>query len=269
MLTHKSTSNHRSHAKKCDLSNEKSERKTSIKIRKNRFHLIWSRPKNVFKSIRNYLKSMTIRINFTSGFKSFWARNKQSFKRKIMSTKEKLTTASVDDLSSMSSTTLSDSTKPLSSTASKTTNKSSETNATKQSVVVVALNFLHRFVMLSVRFILTKVYGEHGASMPSIDDLILLESATALAEKIRTRKLSAVSVMNSFIRRIKQVNSTLNCVVDDRFDDALKEAEAADEFIASGKLSVDELREKKPFLGVPISTKDCIEVKGETKTKSN
>lgn len=132
----------------------------------------------------------------------------------------------------------------------------------KPSIVLVAMNFFHRFLMLCVRFVLTKYYGEHGKSMPAINDLILLESATALAEKIRTKKVSCVDVMGSFIARSKQINPLLNCVVDQRFDEALNEAEEADQLLASNKYTVDELREQKPFLGVPISTKDCIEVKG-------
>ena len=68
--------------------------------------------------------------------------------------------------------------------------------------------------------------------------------------------------MNSFIRRIKQINPLLNCVVDERFKDALDEAAKVDELIASNKYTIDELREMKPFLGVPMSTKDSIGVKG-------
>lgn len=140
--------------------------------------------------------------------------------------------------------------------------KSTEVAKSKPSIFVVALNLFHRFALLCVRFVMTKIYGEHGPSMQPIEDLILLESATAIAEKIRTRKLSAVGVMKSFIARIEQVNPLLNCVVDERFEEALKDAAAADKLIASGQYTVDELRAKKPFLGVPISTKDCIEVKG-------
>lgn len=44
--------------------------------------------------------------------------------------------------------------------------------------------------------------------------------------------------------------------------DTLKDAEDADKLIASGKMTVEELATKLPFLGVPISTKDCIKVKG-------
>lgn len=68
--------------------------------------------------------------------------------------------------------------------------------------------------------------------------------------------------MEAFIDRIKEVNPLLNCVVDNRFDDALKEAAEADALIASDEYTLDELERDKPFLGVPISTKDCLSVKG-------
>lgn len=67
--------------------------------------------------------------------------------------------------------------------------------------------------------------------------------------------------MKAFIRRIKQVNPLLNCVVDERFDLAMQDAANVDELIASDKYTADQLRVSKPFLGVPISTKDCIAVK--------
>lgn len=75
-------------------------------------------------------------------------------------------------------------------------------------------------------------------------------------------QLSSVQVLESFIRRIKEVNPILNCVVDERYDQALKEAAEADALIKSGQYSTEELEKEKPFLGVPITTKDCISVKG-------
>ena len=104
-------------------------------------------------------------------------------------------------------------------------------------------------------------FGETGLAMPSIKNLILLESAGNLALKIRTRKLTSVEVVTAFIERITEVNPQLNCVVDDRFSEALKEAANADKLIASGTLSQEQLLNELPFLGVPISTKDCISVK--------
>lgn len=79
-------------------------------------------------------------------------------------------------------------------------------------------------------------------------------------------QLKSTQVLNSFIARIKQVNPLLNCVVDERFTDALQDAAKADELIESNKYTSDQLRELKPFLGVPISTKDCIAVKDMLQT---
>lgn len=62
------------------------------------------------------------------------------------------------------------------------------------------------------------------------------------------------------------MNPITNCVVAERYDEALREAAEADKLIASGKISVEELARTKPFLGVPISTKDCIAVKGMINT---
>lgn len=51
-------------------------------------------------------------------------------------------------------------------------------------------------------------------------------------------------------------------MVDERFNDALKEAKAADTLIESNEYTEEQLANDKPFLGVPISTKDCLAVKG-------
>lgn len=72
--------------------------------------------------------------------------------------------------------------------------------------------------------------------------------------------------MRTFIRRIKHINPLLNCVVDERYTDALEEAAKVDKLIASNKHTVDELHELKPFLGVPLSTKDLIAVKDMIQT---
>lgn len=44
-------------------------------------------------------------------------------------------------------------------------------------------------------------------------------------------QLTSVEVVKSFIGRIKEINPILNCVVDDRFDDAVKDAKAVDDLI--------------------------------------
>uniref|UniRef100_A0A1B0GQF6 Uncharacterized protein n=1 Tax=Phlebotomus papatasi TaxID=29031 RepID=A0A1B0GQF6_PHLPP len=130
------------------------------------------------------------------------------------------------------------------------------------SIVKVSVNLIHRFIVIVVRGIMRFLFGSKGGSMPPIKDLTLLESATSLAKKIRTGKVKSVDVVKSFIDRINEVNPILNCVVDRRFEEALKDAAAVDKLIESGQYSESELEKIKPYLGVPITTKDCIGVKG-------
>jgi fatty acid amide hydrolase 2 len=74
--------------------------------------------------------------------------------------------------------------------------------------------------------------------------------------------VSAEIVVRGFIDRIREVNSLINSVVDERFEAALQEARDADVFLASTRLTAEELKHQKPFLGVPFTTKDSIAVEG-------
>ncbi|XP_022916892.1 fatty-acid amide hydrolase 2-A-like [Onthophagus taurus] len=97
--------------------------------------------------------------------------------------------------------------------------------------------------------------------IPSVSNKILLESATSLALKIRNKEIKSFYVVESFINRIKEVNPILNAVVDERFNEALKEAKRIDENIANGAISQEEFN-KKPFLGVPFTTKETTACEG-------
>lgn len=76
-------------------------------------------------------------------------------------------------------------------------------------------------------------------------------------------QITSEQVLDSFIERIKKVNPVLNCVVANRFDEARKEAQEADQLIKSQRIPQETLANEKPFLGVPFTTKDCIPVKGK------
>lgn len=69
-------------------------------------------------------------------------------------------------------------------------------------------------------------------------------------------------MVGAYIRRVKEVNPLINAVVQDRFDEALVEARQADDFLAVGGLSLQELESTKPLLGVPLTVKETIAVKG-------
>lgn len=120
---------------------------------------------------------------------------------------------------------------------------------------------LHSFVETIMRFLLRLVYGGPGDKMPPIKNLLLLESASSLALKIRTKKITSLEVVNSFIDRIAEVNPILNCVVDQRFEEARRDAEECDQIVKSGAFTEQQLAKDKPFLGVPFTTKDCLAVK--------
>lgn len=131
------------------------------------------------------------------------------------------------------------------------------------------VTFARRFERLVFRFVefffgllFRLVYRGPGEQVPPIRNLLLLDSATTLALKIRTKKVTSVEVVEAFIARIREVNLVLNAVVDERFEDALKEAKDADEKVRSGAHTPEELEQNLPFLGVPFTTKDCVQVKG-------
>jgi fatty acid amide hydrolase 2 len=109
------------------------------------------------------------------------------------------------------------------------------------------------------------VYHGSGEKMPPIQNL-LLDTATTIAHKIRKRKVTSREVVETYIARIKEVNPILNCVVDERFIEALEDAHKVEEFIQSGGKSVEDIEKDTRYLGVPFSTKDCIQVTGLSHT---
>uniref|UniRef100_A0A8C5WAL8 Amidase domain-containing protein n=1 Tax=Leptobrachium leishanense TaxID=445787 RepID=A0A8C5WAL8_9ANUR len=102
---------------------------------------------------------------------------------------------------------------------------------------------------------------KYAVPVPPLDPL-LLTPAYVLAERIRNRELRSVVLVQAFIARIRQVNSVLNAVVCDRFDDAIREAQSADEFLSSGTEDKETLRERFPLLGVPFTVKEAFGVQG-------
>lgn len=99
-------------------------------------------------------------------------------------------------------------------------------------------------------------------SLPPVNDEILLLPANIVAEKIRKRELTSERVVRAFIERAKLVQKHLNAIIDERFDDAIKDAREVDKFLETTSLSEKELVEQKPLLGLPFTTKDSIQVKG-------
>lgn len=68
--------------------------------------------------------------------------------------------------------------------------------------------------------------------------------------------------MKTFIQRIRDVQPIVNAMVEDRFAEALEEARYIDELLASTSKSEEEIAAETPFLGVPVTIKEAIALKG-------
>ena len=82
--------------------------------------------------------------------------------------------------------------------------------------------------------------------------------ASELARMIANREITSREATESFIDHIKKVNPSLNFLVEDRFVNALEEADEADRQIAENKA-------RGKLFGVPISMKESFHV-NEMKT---
>ncbi|KAI6197953.1 hypothetical protein M3Y94_01286700 [Aphelenchoides besseyi] len=106
--------------------------------------------------------------------------------------------------------------------------------------------------------------------VPKIDatdplDSLLLIPAVEAAEMIRNQKITAVELMDAYIRRAELVNPQLNAIVQRDYERARREAKKVDEYVLSLNHDSQEFKElliKKPLLGVPLSVKDHVSVEG-------
>ncbi len=89
--------------------------------------------------------------------------------------------------------------------------------------------------------------------MPFILDM----DATSIAEKIKQGELSSFEVTETYINRLKKINPRVNCLVEDRFEEARLEAKTADDILRSSPIDA-----KGRLFGVPISMKESFHVAG-------
>ncbi|KAL0132901.1 hypothetical protein PUN28_000555 [Cardiocondyla obscurior] len=95
---------------------------------------------------------------------------------------------------------------------------------------------------------------------PPIEDQILLLSATEISQKIRKREISSEEVISAYVKRCKEVNPSINAIVEDRFDLAIQEARKVDIFLQSTTLDEEKIANEKPLLGLPVTIKESIAV---------
>jgi hypothetical protein len=99
-----------------------------------------------------------------------------------------------------------------------------------KSVVIIFLRLV-RLVIDQISDVVYKYLYESQRKnrLPPFDNELLLLPATELAEKIRTQEVKAVTVVLAFKKRLEEVNPIINAVVDTCFDQAIIEAQTADE----------------------------------------
>lgn len=88
---------------------------------------------------------------------------------------------------------------------------------------------------------------------------LIYNSATTLAQAIRTKKVSAVEIVRACLSRIEAVNPHLNAVVQVTAETALAQARDADAALARGEVW-------GPLHGVPMTIKDSFDTAGVIST---
>ncbi|KAH8273194.1 hypothetical protein KR018_012384 [Drosophila ironensis] len=123
--------------------------------------------------------------------------------------------------------------------------------------------FLNAFGIL-VNKILDLVLAPRKPKFGGIRNPLLLKPVTELVTLLRRGEITSVELTVAYIERIKEVNGSLNAVVEDRFDAALKAAQLADDFISKAKSEYDRvaLYTKFPILGIPFTVKEACSLKG-------
>nr|XP_056715556.1 fatty-acid amide hydrolase 2 [Euleptes europaea] len=102
--------------------------------------------------------------------------------------------------------------------------------------------------------------------VPAPTQELLLLPGVELARRIRSKEVTCINVIETYIGRIKEVNPLINALVKDRFEAALQEAHQVDKLLSEGHDDEESLREKFPYLGVPITIKEAFELQGMPNT---
>ncbi|KRT83731.1 amidase, partial [Oryctes borbonicus] len=79
-------------------------------------------------------------------------------------------------------------------------------------------------------------------------------------------QISSEELVSAYIKRIEEVNPIINAVVENRFSEAITEAKNVDEYLSRYNTATFDLEKTKPLLGVPITIKECLAVKGMSYT---
>jgi Asp-tRNA(Asn)/Glu-tRNA(Gln) amidotransferase A subunit family amidase len=95
----------------------------------------------------------------------------------------------------------------------------------------------------------------HQVTVPDIFDKLAFYSIGQLAELIRTRQITSEALTRLYLKRLKEYDPLLHCVITLTEDSALARARQADREIAAGNY-------RGPLHGIPYGVKDLLAVRG-------
>lgn len=121
-------------------------------------------------------------------------------------------------------------------------------------------NVLKPLIYYCFKFYYSKI--DTPNPLPKCSSELLLTPGHKLAKKIRNKEITSEQLVTAYIDRIKQIQPLVNCVVQDRFDEAIQEAKEVDKIFSLQEIPEKYSEENSPLLGVPFSCKECIWVKG-------
>lgn len=126
--------------------------------------------------------------------------------------------------------------------------------------------------MLNLSIAVVNLFNpKRQGKLAPVCDRLLQTPAHKLSAMIREGQLSSARLCELFAERIRQVQPLINCMCEERFSEALAEARRIDQLLAElrsgAKREADCSREERemlgsPLLGVPLSVKESVQVKG-------
>lgn len=93
-----------------------------------------------------------------------------------------------------------------------------------------------------------------------------LESNQSYSLSLNFWQISSEEVIIAYVKRCKEVNPSINAIVEDCFDVAIQEAREIDNFLQSTTMDEAKIASEKPLLGLPVTIKESIAVQGELHT---
>ncbi|CAJ0944302.1 unnamed protein product, partial [Mesorhabditis belari] len=127
------------------------------------------------------------------------------------------------------------------------------------------LHFLFPIYVLLVEFVYTLLYIGKSRTYISTqpNNPVLTQSATCTHREIIEGKITCLQVVDAFIERLEEVDKVVNGICYRNYSTARTKAQAIDEMLnALSHEKRNELSTHRPFLGVPITVKNNINVKG-------